>query len=405
MERLTWIYQRISAATVDKATLTKLFSTFDLDAIRDRLTGALFGDAYSFEMVFVDGGSTEDSPELLERSHRRYGGALGGAGITEAGRLQMKHLTRRGFMASAAAAAITARAAGAKGSGKTKRKFTMALIGSAIGVKGSIRQQLEWATKYGFESIEPSLGDLRRMPTTAVYEFTAEMKERGLQWAVTGVPVNIREHSEDAFTAQLKGLEAAAKVWQSAGATRVKSAIMSFHQDLNYLDNFRLHTDRIRRAAEVLNTHGLRFGLEYLASKLLWTLQRHPFVHTMAETRELIERTGADNVGLVLDSWHWYCSRETEADILALSNKDVISCDLNDAPTGIAIDDQVDSIRALPATTGVIDVKTFLNALIQIGYDGSIMAEPFDNALNALGNEEALQRTAEAMKKTFALVE
>ena len=317
----------------------------------------------------------------------------------------MKHLTRRGFMLSAAAAAMATSAASAKDSGKGKRKFTMALIGSGIGVQGTIRQQMEWATKYGFESIEPGLGDLAKMSSAEIDEFTAEMKERGLQWAVTGAPVNIAEQNEDAFAAQLTGLETYAKVWQSAGVTRVKSGVMSFSQNLNYLDNFRLHTDRIRRAGEVLDGNGLRFGLEYLGPKMLWTLSRHSFVHTMAETRELIAGTGADNVGLVLDSWHWYCSRETEADILALDAKDVVSCDLNDAPAGIAIDDQVDNARALPVTTGVIDVKTFLNALVKIGYDGSIMAEPFDNALNALGNEEALERTAKAMKKAFALVE
>lgn len=307
-------------------------------------------------------------------------------------------------MLSAAAAAMAARAAGAQNASKGGRKFTLALIGSGIGVQGTIRQQLDWASKYGYESIEPSLGDLSRMSSGEVDEFTAEMDERGLQWAVTGAPINVREQSEDTFTAQLTGLKTAAKVWQSAGVTRVKSGVMSFSRDLNYLDNFRLHTDRIRRAAKVLDGYGLRFGLEYLGPKGLWTLSRHAFIHTMAEARELIEGTGAGNVGLVLDSWHWYCSRETEADILALSNKDVISCDLNDAPAGIAIDDQVDSARALPATTGVIDVKTFLNALVKIGYDGSIMAEPFDDALNAMGDEEALKRTADAMKRAFSLV-
>src|SRR5215218_2424115 len=48
------------------------------------------------------------------------------------------------------------------------------------------------------------------------------------------------------------------------------------------------------------------------------------------------------------------------------------SGDLNDAPAGIAITDQIDSRRELPLATGVIPVAEFLNALHKIGYDGPL---------------------------------
>lgn len=307
-------------------------------------------------------------------------------------------------MLSAAVAAMATRVAGAQDARKGKRKFTIALVGSAIGVNGTIRQQLDWATKYGFESIEPKRGELVGMSSGEINELKAEMKERGLQWAVTGAPANIREQSDSGFAEQLKGLESMAKAFQAAGATNVKTAVMSMSSDLNYLDNFRLHTKRIRSIGEVLDDYGLRFGLEYLGPKKFWTLGRHSFIHTLAETQELIAAAGQDNVGVVLDSWHWYCSRETVDDILALDGEYVISCDLNDAPVGIEIDDQVDSRRRLPATTGVIDNKGFLNALVQIGFDGSIMAEPFSDVIYAMDDDEALKRTADAMKRAFRLL-
>jgi sugar phosphate isomerase/epimerase len=82
-----------------------------------------------------------------------------------------------------------------------------------------------------------------------------------------------------------------------------------------------------------------------------------------------------------------------------------VSCHLNDAPAGIPVDQQRDGTRALPCATGVIDLKTFLGALVNIGYDGPVLAEPFDKKLNALDNEAAVAATAAAMKKAFALVE
>jgi sugar phosphate isomerase/epimerase len=316
----------------------------------------------------------------------------------------MHHLSRREFMFSAAALGMAARSAGAQDAGRANRKFTLALVGGAIGVEGTLRQQLDWATTYGFESIEPAASELTSMSSGEIDALTAEMKERRLQWAVTYVPVNLREQSDANFAKKLAELEPVAKAWQAAGVTRVKTAILPFNHELNYLENFRIHTKRLQSVAKFLDGHGLRFGLEYLAPKMFWTRDRHPFIHTMAETRELIAATGQDNLGLVLDSWHWYCARESVDDILALEAKDVVSCDLNDAPAGIEIDHQIDNQRRLPATTGVIDAKGFLDALVKIGFDGSIMAEPFDDNLNAMGDDEALKLTAEAMKRAFELI-
>jgi sugar phosphate isomerase/epimerase len=82
----------------------------------------------------------------------------------------------------------------------------------------------------------------------------------------------------------------------------------------------------------------------------------------------------------------------------------VVSCDLNDAPAGLAVDQQVDSARELPCATGVIDVAAFLNALNVIGYDGPVRAEPFNAALRRMPKEQILTVTIEAMQKAFALI-
>ncbi len=108
---------------------------------------------------------------------------------------------------------------------------------------------------------------------------------------------------------------------------------------------------------------------------------------------------------LLLDSWHWYTAHDTKADLLALSGREIIACHLNDAPVGVPVDEQVDGKRELPCATGVIDLKTFLGALVQIGYDGPVCAEPFSKKLSAMPKNQALQSVAAAMKAAVALVE
>jgi hypothetical protein len=54
--------------------------------------------------------------------------------------------------------------------------------------------------------------------------------------------------------------------------------------------------------------------------------------------------------------------------------------------------------------TGVIDLKSFLGALVKIGYDGPVRAEPFKVDLRRLPAEEAVDRTAKAMKRAVELI-
>jgi sugar phosphate isomerase/epimerase len=88
-----------------------------------------------------------------------------------------------------------------------------------------------------------------------------------------------------------------------------------------------------------------------------------------------------------------------------LKNEAVIAVDLNDAPAGIELAQQQDNRRELPAATGVIPVKPFLEALLAMNYDGPVRAEPFNAPLNQLPNEEACVRTIAALRKAASLVE
>lgn len=89
---------------------------------------------------------------------------------------------------------------------------------------------------------------------------------------------------------------------------------------------------------------------------------------------------------------------------MQLSSKDIVHVHVNDAPSGVKVDDQVDSRRCLPVTTGVIDMKGFVNALVKIGYDGPVEVEPFDQELRKLEPEVAVQKTAESLSRVWDLI-
>jgi len=284
-----------------------------------------------------------------------------------------------------------------------KRKFTLDLRGSSVGIKANQKEAIQLAAANGFESVAPDSGFLAKLSDAERNELLGQMKEKNLVWGSAGLPVDFRK-DDATFRGGADNLPKLAKALQQAGATRVGTWLMPCHDELTYVANFRQHARRLRECATILKDHGLRFGLEYVGPKTLWTSKQHSFVHSMREAKELIAEAGVDNMGFVLDSWHWYTAHETVDDLLTLTNDDIVACDLNDAPQGLEIDQQIDQQRELPMATGVIDLKAFLTALVKIGYDGPIRAEPFNKPLNQLDNQAAAAATAKAMKSAFALV-
>ncbi len=315
-------------------------------------------------------------------------------------------MDRRVFLKAAGTAALGTLALGsvARAAEGKKRKFTMDLRCGAIGVRADLRQSIAYAAQFGFESVEPSAGAVAGLSAAELDEMLAELKAKNLVWGAAGLPVNFRA-DEATFKAGMQSFPALAAGLQKAGITRMGTWLSPSSKDLTYVANFRQHARRLREVCKVLGDHGLRFGMEYVGPKTSWTKLRFPFIHTMAETKDLIAEMGVDNAGFVLDSWHWYTAGDSVEDLLSLTNHDVVACDLNDAPAGLSVDEQIDSQRELPAATGVIDLKAFLGALVEIGYDGPIRAEPFNKPLNQMENEAALEATAKAMRKAFALVE
>ncbi|MBL8233478.1 MAG: sugar phosphate isomerase/epimerase [Bryobacterales bacterium] len=284
-----------------------------------------------------------------------------------------------------------------------KRKMTIALTPGSIGVKATQAEAIEFAHYYGYESVEPFATHLSTLSDDEIRKTADHVRSMQLKWAAAGLPVEFRQTDEQ-FNEGLKALPKHAKALQTAGVTRVGTWLRPAHDTLTYRQNFDQHVRRLGAAAKVLEDHGLRFGLEYVGPKLSWSAQKFPFVHTMPETKELIAAMGRKNVGFVLDSWHWYTAKESGADLATLTNADVVTVDLNDAPAGLAVDQQIDNQRELPCATGVIDLATFVNALYKMDYDGPVRPEPFNAPLRQKPKEQILSATLEAMQKAFALI-
>jgi len=326
--------------------------------------------------------------------------------MTEPTSKPVEGISRRAFCVSALGTATalslsSPQTAAAQTPGKVR--FYRNLSPGHLGVRANQQQALDYAVKYDFEGIAPSFGEFESKSPGEIRTWLEMMKAKGIRYGAAGLPVEFRRDDET-FKTGLAKLPRQAKVLQQLGVTRVATWILPGSNSLTYLENFKQHETRLRAAAKILDDHGMRLGLEFVGPRTSRARNRFPFICTARGMMELTDAIGTPNMGLLLDSWHWYTSHGTVEELLELSNKDIVHVHVNDAPAGVAVDQQVDNRRQLPVTSGVIDMKGFINALARIGYDGPVECEPFDQELRQMDDEQAVQRTGAALKRVWGLI-
>ena len=188
----------------------------------------------------------------------------------------------------------------------------------------------------------------------------------------------------------------------AVGACRVSQWIAPASDERPFREQFTWCLDRMRPVCEVLKDHGCNLGLEFIGPRTHRIGSTYGFIHSIGGMLGFCEALGTRNAGLLLDSWHWYTSLGTLADLRGLTPPDVIHVHVNDAPAGVAVEDQVDHVRALPSETGVIDLPGFLKALKEIGYAGPVTPEPFSRKVRELPAAEAVRVTRRGLGRSVA---
>ncbi len=280
-----------------------------------------------------------------------------------------------------------------------------ALGPEAIGIRGlSLSEAIDLASESGFAGLafDPhAVADaVDARGAGAVRE---EFARAGVRPALWNLPVAWRDEAR--WQDDLRALPRLAAAASAIGAPRTATYMPSGSDERAFAENFDWHVARLRPIAGVLREAGCRFGIEYIGPKTFRAAFRHEFIHDLAGTRELIAAISLDNVGLMLDSWHLFASGGALADLAGLTNDDIVIVHVNDAPSGIPWDEQIDTVRALPMETGAIDLTGFMRTLQQIGYDGPVMPEPFSQRLNDLAAHDpqvAAREAAQSMESLWS---
>lgn len=275
------------------------------------------------------------------------------------------------------------------------------LNAAAIGVRASLPQTLEYARAHGFGGIDFSITEAAELAKTRGVDHVKDLfAQAGVRPGAFGLPVEFRR-DEATWREGLDVLPGLAELAVALGCHRTATWLMPGSDERDFLENFRFHVARLKPAAEILAGHGIRLGLEFVGPKTLRARFKHRFIYTLEGMLALGAAMDTGNVGLLLDIWHLYTSHGTNDQVRELRSQDVVVVHINDAPVGVAVDEQLDQVRALPGETGVLDITGFLQALRDIGYDGPVTAEPFSQRVREMAPEAAVQATAAAIDQVW----
>ncbi|WP_337101798.1 sugar phosphate isomerase/epimerase family protein [Paenibacillus sp. YIM B09110] len=243
------------------------------------------------------------------------------------------------------------------------------LTRAGVGTIGSDEDYIRKAAKFGFQSVDLNPVDLIR--EHGLEEAVQLLESNGVVVGSFDLHVDWRS-SEEQFVEGLPSLAEAAAAAASLRCFKCCTYILPATNEP--AASFMIAaTRRLRIVAEILGAYGISLGLEFVGSHHLRTQWTNPTIWSMKDTLSWIEAIGSQNVGLLLDSYHWHTNGLTTGDLLKLKPQQIVHVHINDAKD-LPIDQVIDNDRLYPGE-GVIDLRGFISSLQSIGYRGVVAQE------------------------------
>ena len=273
---------------------------------------------------------------------------------------------------------------------------------AGIGHVKNLEELVLLASENGFGAVDTSGHELRNLKEEKGLEGAkAFLREHNVKIGSIGLSVEWRQ-AQETFREGLATLLEDAKTAEEFGCTSCCTYVLP-STDENAAYFMVVATKRLRLCAQILKEYGVNLGLEFVGPHHLRTAWKNPFIWDMQETLEWIDVIGEANVGLLLDSYHWYTAGGTIDDLLSLQPSQITHVHLNDAKD-VPIEEVLDNDRLFPGE-GVIDLGGFLKALNEIGFKGTVAQEILTKEPLTESSKALAEKSGRAFEKVFGEAE
>lgn len=270
-------------------------------------------------------------------------------------------------------------------------------------------QFLALAAGAGFPTVEVSIQQAQTHGTGPLRDLLMELgvsvaAASGILSAGPVLPAPLLV-DQNTYEACLNGLNDRLKAMAALGCT-VATTVLSPRSPLTTAEARAVARQRITHLAAAADTYGVRLAVEAVSIRTGLPPEldgRHPVADTLPQLAELLDETGADSAGALVDSFHWAAAGSDPAHLASLGGR-IAHVQIADTPGGRAARELDDRQRLFPGD-GAMDWPSFADALVTAGYTGPVSVELFNPDLRALPAGEIARRSHHAATHGFTLAE
>ncbi len=240
----------------------------------------------------------------------------------------------------------------------------------ATTMKADLPTDIRAAAAAGFDFVEIWAAKLRRFLQE---NSTADLKALFVENGIKPLSINSIEHitfRDDAAYDQIRAeCEELSTIAETIGCPyivvvpgKIPSGGLSSYEVIE--DSVRV----LRELASIGERHGVALAFEFLG-------QPDCSVQTLELADEIVVKVNRRNIGLVIDSFHFYAGGSTTKMIEALNPKRLFIFHINDAED-LPRQRLTDANRVLPGL-GILPLKEIIAAFKKIGFDANASVEIF----------------------------
>jgi sugar phosphate isomerase/epimerase len=266
-----------------------------------------------------------------------------------------------------------------------------------LGITGRQSEIIELALTFGFKGIDVDV------PT-----FVRQAESRGAEQAgklLVSSKLNIGpfdlpllwQGEEEEYKAELAKLPALASMMAGLGATTCVTTIEPASDLRPYHEQFETLSARLVEITELLAPHNLRLGLALKAPAAHREGRTFEFIHQGDALLLFVKTIGIENLGVVIDSWHWHVSGCSFEALSGLTAGEIVDVRLADVPSDADLATICEDKRVLPGPQSTIDFASLLQILEDLNYEGPITPAARPSDANTKG-DNVVRAAAQAVK-------
>ena len=267
-----------------------------------------------------------------------------------------------------------------------------------LGISGRQSELIELALSYGFKGLDLDIEAFQKQVETRGLGHARRLLDSAkLKIGGFDLPVAWRGDDE-AFKSDLERLPQWAQAASEVGATGCRTTIFPACDDRPYHENFEFHRHRFTDIAEALAPFSIRLGLDFIAPAGRREGRVHQFISSPDALLLLIKTTGATNIGVAVDLWHWHVSGGTLDQLSGLTAEQIVMVRVADVPDDVELELIQEHQRLLPGESGVVDTVAVLALLSQLGYDGPVTPFPNASRFSGMTRDRIVRQSSETLE-------